>query len=122
VTDDRPDLAARLDAAHPPDGPLKGSFVDMDGNPMSLGAWAKAYGDVEGRILARDTVISRDGTHVEIRTMWTGVYENGAQLPFGTAKGEGPTLEVLEEYATKAEALDRHSHWVAHQICYEAGN
>lgn len=96
---------------------LAGSFVDMDGNPMSVRAWAMAYEDYRGRTLAEQEIIGRSGSDLvgaglrtEIRTMWTGVIDG--QRPFGTTVGAGADLRVLQEYDSKAEALAGHQRWV----------
>lgn len=97
-------------------------YRDMDGNPMSLRAWAAARKNFADRIIAENTV-----GDVDIRTVWLGVCQtvlgNDDPKLFGTAvcRPGQPPVEVAT-YATQAEAIDGHIIQFAKLIKQESGN
>lgn len=83
-----------------------GTFVDMDGRPITTLEWAELYErGVEARTLAYD-----DLGAVGVRTVWTGLWDpGGGELPFGTALLRGGRFaEELRQYGTKDGALAGH--------------
>lgn len=87
-------------------------FFDRAGHPMPFFAWTKAFGDAEGRVLARDDVAGQ-----RVVTVWLGYDSSdpreGQALIFGTIICV-PNEDAEETlYATEAEARAGHARIIA---------
>lgn len=82
-------------------------FWDRNGQPMELMAWAKAYGDFEGRVVKRTPF-----GEFEVLTVWLGTadYEEDPPLIYGTIMRDGGRKYHHEtRSATEADALVAHA-------------
>jgi len=79
-------------------------FYDMDGKPMTLAEWAKAFG--EPRQIGKTTV-----GEAEVSTVWLGSdhqFGSGPPLIFETMIFGGPHDQFCDRYTTKEEAAAGH--------------
>lgn len=89
-------------------------YYDMDGQPMSLEAWAAMLNDIDTRQLALDELPNGQ----RVSTVWLGLdhsFGNGPPLIFETMVFGGRYPRDLdgERYATRDEALSGHARIVA---------
>jgi hypothetical protein len=83
-------------------------FYDMDGKPMTLQEWAKAF--EETRHIGQTTV-----GNAEVSTVWLSSdhqFGDGPPLIFETMIFGGPHDQFCERYSTKEEAAAGHKRFV----------
>lgn len=87
-------------------------YYDMDGKPLSLVDWTKAYGTNRH---VGDTYLHLRGHVYRVSTVWLGLNHafrpDGPPLIFETmvfADGDMGGLDMMDRYATKAQAKKGH--------------
>ena len=93
-------------------------YIDEDGNPITIQQWMDLIqGGGVGYALVTALVPLASGKDAEVTTRWFGtVFPEVDAKPFGTgiSTDGGISWGELEQYDTKAEALEGHERWVRH--------
>ncbi len=102
-----PDSDPRLDQVNP-------DLLDMDGNPMTLRAWAELFEDLDAKTIALDE-FDRDGETLTVRTIWDGIrnFPNDPLELFHTGVGTHGDMMTVRSYPTKEAAHAGHRELVA---------
>jgi hypothetical protein len=88
-------------------------YYDRHGQPITLDQWLALVGDLEGKRVAQDDVVTPAGRCLWISTVWLGLDHNygptGPPVIFETMTFErGMDGVDCQRYATEAQALAGH--------------